>query len=230
MRDSVNELITNKMYMDCRYIDSRKVAPMIGIEHTALLAGIAHMVDILSENGQDVSEKFIARKRGGNVVWYHLSRSGCDAVAVALTPDETTRLLFINQYTDTFRRKERKLQQLMSEDWQRKRSLNKSEQKDFSDVAKELTEYAKQNGSKNSGRYYTNFNRLMNRTVGLEDGDRDMATAMQLDKLSAANTWAGKIIKQGIAKGDDYHDIYRAVKTKTAVLKEFWEMTTPTLP
>ena len=225
----MNELKTI-IFNDNVYADSRRVAPMIGLEHEALLTGINHMVDVLTDNGQDVSDKFVPYKRGGDVLWYRLSRSGCDAVAVALTPDETTRFLFINQYTDSFRRGEKKLRQLQSEDWQRKRKLNVAGQINFHDTIKELVTYAEQMGSRNANFYYVDYNRLLNRAVGLMDGERDEATAMQLDNLSKANTWAGEIIKQGIANGGDYHDIYRAVKHRMAAFKEFLEMTTSTLP
>ena len=225
----MNELKTI-IFNDNVYADSRRVAPMIGLEHEALLTGINHMVDVLTDNGQDVSDKFVPYKRGGDVLWYRLSRSGCDAVAVALTPDETTRFLFINQYTDSFRRGEKKLRQLQSEDWQRKRKLNVAGQINFHDTIKELVTYAEQMGSRNANFYYVDYNRLLNRAVGLIDGERDEATAMQLDNLSKANTWAGEIIKQGIANGGDYHDIYKAVKQRMAAFKEFLEMTTSTLP
>jgi phage regulator Rha-like protein len=218
------------IYNNNVYLDSRKVAPLIGLEHPDLLEGINHMVDILANNGQDVSEKFIPYMRGGRVLWYRLSRSGCDMVAMALTSDETTRLLFINAYTDRFRRGEKKLARLLSEDWQRKRKQNISGQISFHDTIKELVTYAEQMGSKNAGFYYTDYNRLLNRTVGLNDGERDEATSMQLDKLNQANTYAGEIIKKGIADGDDYHDIYKTVKQELTTLKKFWDMTLPSLP
>ena len=56
------------IYNNNVYLDSRKVAPMIGLEHPDLLEGIHHMVDILANNGQDVSEKFIPYMRGGSVL------------------------------------------------------------------------------------------------------------------------------------------------------------------
>lgn len=217
------------IYNNQVYMDSRKVAPLIGLEHDALLTGINHMVDILRDNGQDTDNKFIPVKKKGDVLWYRLSRSGCDAVAVELTPDETTRLLFINEYTDRFRRGEKKLKQLLSEDWQRKRKMNISGQLSFHDAIKELVTYAEKNGSKNAKFYYTDYNRLLNRTVRLAEGERDEATSMQMDKLNQANMYAGEVIKQGIADGADYHNIYKAVKQKLAMLKEFWDLTMPKL-
>lgn len=214
---------------DILYADSRTVAPAIGLEHDALLAGINHMVDVLRDNEKDISDKFIPCKQGGNVVWYRLSRSGCDMVAAELTPDETTRILFINEYTNTFRHRERKLKNLLSAEWQEKRKLNATRQTNFHDTIKELVTYAEQMGSRNANFYYTDYNRLLNRTVGLMDGERDEATTMQLENLNKANIWAGEIIKQGIANNDDYHDIYKAVKQRMKMFAEFLEMTLPKL-
>lgn len=211
------------------YMSSRDVAPMIGLPHDQLVADIADMVSTLQAEGEDVSEKFIPRKQGKAILYYMMSRSGCDAVAIALTPDNTTRLVFINRYTDKFRRREETLKNLLSESWQKKRALNKAGQADFNDTIKGLVEYAESCGSTNAKRYYNLYNKLLDSAVGLNSGERDTATATQLEELNKLNTMAGRLIRQGIAEGIDYHLIYKNVREKVELYQELQELAMPKL-
>lgn len=212
------------------YVTSREVAPMIGLPHDQLMTGIADITGTLETQGQDTSTKFIPCKQGRIIQSYLLSRSGCDMVALLLIPDKTTRILFTNAYTNKFRKKEAMLQNLLSESWQKKRSLNKAGQIGLHDAIKGLVEYAESCGSTNAKRYYTSYNKLLDSAVGLNSGERDTATATQLEELNKLNTMAGKVIRQGIADGIDYHDVYKSVRTKVELYKELQELTMPKLP
>ena len=212
------------------YVTSREVAPMIGLPHDQLMTGIADITGTLESQGQDISTKFIPCRQGRIIQSYLLSRSGCDMVALLLIPDKTTRILFANAYTNRFRKREAMLQNLLSESWQKKRSLSKAGQFGFHDAIKELVEYAESCGSTNAKRYYTSYNKLMDSAVGLNSGERDTATATQLEELNKLNTMAGRLIQQGIAQGIDYHLIYKNVKEKVELYQELQELAMPRLP
>lgn len=211
------------------YVTTHDVAPLIELPHDELVSGINRIVDILQGEGEDVSEKFIPRKKGKKIEYYLLSRSGCDMVAIELTPDEKKRLRFEHQYTNSFREKE-EIILLHSEEWLKKRRLNTAITLNFQDKLKEFVEYAKQNGSNHASMYYTNCNKLIDKAVGLKPGDRDMATAEILDVINKANTMAIKIIDNGIAGNVSYKDIYQSLKSNMDIFKEIRELTASMLP
>ena len=67
--------------------------------------------------------------------------------------------------------------------WQNTREESKVSRLMETDEIKRLVEYAKEQGSKNADKYYITFSKLANKAVGLDSGQRDNATAGQLNNF-----------------------------------------------
>ncbi len=82
------------------------------------------------------------------------------------------------------------------------------------DAIKEFIEYAKNNGSKNSDRYYAIITKATNEILNIGAGQRDSLTAMQLEHLAMVERVIANALTQGIEKGMNYKDIYKLASSK----------------
>ena len=82
------------------------------------------------------------------------------------------------------------------------------------DAIKEFVEYAKNNGSQNSERYYTIITKATNEILNIEKGQRDSLSTGQLDHLAMVERVIANALTQGIEKGMNYKDIYKLASSK----------------
>ena len=82
------------------------------------------------------------------------------------------------------------------------------------DAIKEFIEYAKNNGSQNSERYYTIITKATNEILSIKKGQRDSLSAEQLDHLAMVERVIANALTQGIEKGMNYKDIYKLASSK----------------
>ena len=82
------------------------------------------------------------------------------------------------------------------------------------DAIKEFIEYAKNNGSQNSERYYTIITKATNEILSIKKGQRDSLSAMQLEHLAMVERVIASALMQGIEKGMNYKDIYKLASSK----------------
>lgn len=98
--------------------------------------------------------------------------------------------------------------------WQNTREESKVNRLMETDEIKRLVEYAKAQGSKNADKYYITFSKLANKAVGLDNGQRDNATAKQINNLTLIENIINNVIKDGITKEIYYKDIYQDCKNR----------------
>ena len=98
--------------------------------------------------------------------------------------------------------------------WQNTREESKVNRLMETDEIKQLVEYAESQGSKNADKYYITFSKLANKAVGLDSGQRDNATAKQLNNLTLIENIINNIIKDGIDKEIYYKEIYQKCKNR----------------
>ena len=82
------------------------------------------------------------------------------------------------------------------------------------DAIREFIEYAKNNGSKSSDRYYMIITKATNEILGIEAGQRDNLTASQLDHLAMVERVIANTLNDGIEKEMNYKDIYKLAASK----------------
>lgn len=82
------------------------------------------------------------------------------------------------------------------------------------DAIKEFIEYAKNNGSQSSERYYAITTKATNEILGIEAGKRDELSAKQLEHLAMVERVIASALTQGIEKEMNYKDIYKLASSK----------------
>lgn len=82
------------------------------------------------------------------------------------------------------------------------------------DAIKEFIEYAKNNGSKSSERYYAIITKATNEILGIEASKRDELSAKQLEHLAMVERVIASALTQGIEKEMNYKDIYKLASSK----------------
>lgn len=101
--------------------------------------------------------------------------------------------------------------------WQDTRALAKEIRKQETESIKALVDYAAQQGSKNSERYYTNLSRLADDTAGIDE--RDKAQTVQLTSLMLIEKIIAREIQSGIQAQMPYKAIYQTIKGKLAAFR-----------
>ena len=97
-----------------------------------------------------------------------------------------------------------------SNHWQQTRIESKTTRKMETDEIKQLVEYAKNQGSEHAERYYTLFSRLANKAIGIKSAQREQLSVRQLNNLTLVEQIIGEVIRQGMAAGIYYKEIYKA--------------------
>ena len=96
------------------------------------------------------------------------------------------------------------------------RTGGKAIRRKLTDTIKEFLEYLKERGELDRApvAWYSAFSNLINKTVGVEKGNRDNLTALQLFRIQDAEDIAAAIIEAGMTAGKGHHDIWVACQEK----------------
>ena len=105
-----------------------------------------------------------------------------------------------------------------SKEWQETRKNGILTRKAETSTIKQLVEYAKKQGSKNSDKLYMTYSKLANKIIGVNK--RDTATIMQLNNLSLAENIILHCIENGIKEGKHYKEIYQDSKKRLDMFKD----------
>lgn len=106
-------------------------------------------------------------------------------------------------------------------EWKETRQIGKIENRNMTDAIKKFVAYAESQGSKNFARYYSNFQKLANKSVGIGNGKRDLANHKRLFFLVAIMGIIEEKIYEGIQAGMFYKDIYKSCKGQIDKFEEF---------
>lgn len=143
---------------------------------------------------------------------YYMNRDGFSLLVMGFNGDKS--LDWKLKYINAFNKMERLLIEKQMQLWQdTKIDLKKNRLKE-TDGIKQLVEYAKAQGSKNAEKYYITFSKLANKAVGLDSGQRDNATAKQLNNLILIENIINNVIKTRITDNIPYKNIYQSCKDR----------------
>lgn len=98
-------------------------------------------------------------------------------------------------------------------EWQHQRLSGKGVRREWADTVQRFVEYAKAQGSQNAERYYQNITRMEYAALELvkrasSQGFRDSLSLLHLTQLSAVEFACQEALRQGMADGLQYKDIY----------------------
>jgi len=101
-----------------------------------------------------------------------------------------------------------------STDWLQTREKGKLIRRNETDVIQQLIPYAEEQGSRNAKLFYVNYSKLVNKAIGIETGKREFATHKQLMLVSLLEDIISNTIREEMAKGVYYKEIYQICKRK----------------
>jgi phage regulator Rha-like protein len=103
-------------------------------------------------------------------------------------------------------------------EWLEQRESGKHLRKKQTDIIKDFTEYATEQGSKNAVRYYSNITTMENKALFILeqkfDNIREILTGQQLAMISAADHITETAIKEGMEMGLPYKEIFQLAKSR----------------
>jgi phage regulator Rha-like protein len=90
-------------------------------------------------------------------------------------------------------------------------------------AAKQLAEYAQQHGSSTPAKFHhINLEKLVNKTIGIDKGQRAKLSTAQLTTLGCCYLLAAESVQYALATGADHKQAYQAVKAKLAIFKSLF--------
>lgn len=108
-----------------------------------------------------------------------------------------------------------------SAEWQQSRLTGKQIRKDETDVIlTKLIPLAESQGSKNSGKLYMTYSKLVNMVLGIDSGQRDNLPTSYVDAIRFLENAISNIISIEVGKGTYYKEIYQICKAKCFIVKE----------
>ena len=120
------------------------------------------------------------------------------------------------KFVEEFRRMREELDRInlnhKNAEWLEKRKMNKIGNKSMTDALKPVVELAERQGSKNGNKIYLNVQRLQNKIIGANAGQRDQLELWQMNALDTLQFIAKTIAAGLVAQGADWHQVYKDIK------------------
>lgn len=219
----MDELITIRK--EQAVTSSLQVAEAFGKRHADVIRAIENLLLKLSEideaNERKIALSGFAKKTykdesGKTNIIYFMNRDAFSLLVMGFTGKSA--LEWKLKYIDAFNSMERLLVEKQTSAWIESRKQGKITRRNETDVIKELVEYAKSQGSTHSDMLYMTYTRLVNRTIGVKN--RDNATILQINNLTLAEHIVLNTIRNGMAAGKTYKEIYQDSKTQLEAFSE----------
>lgn len=213
-------------------VNTRVLAEKFGKEHSEVLKRIhgydrskKHINGIIDDFDSSVNtlEYFIPSEyedsSGKTNREYLLTRDGYSLLAMGFTGKEALRWKL--KYINAFNLMENILSEKRSSEWQQARITGKQTRKDETDIIlTKLIPLAESQGSKNAGKLYMTYSKLVNSVLNIESGQRDKLPLVYIDTIKFLERAIENIISIEVDKGTYYKEIYQICKAKCQMIKE----------
>lgn len=206
--------------------NTREVALSFGKQHKNILAKIDRTIEEWSKDnelknklvGYFLKSSYIDEK-GEYRKEYLLTRDGFSFLVMGFTGKKADKWKV--KYIDMFNRMESALREKQSTEWKKTRIKGKLTRRSETDaISQYLIPLAIDQGSKNSGKLYMNYSKLVNNSIGIPPKSRGLATRRVLNTVETMETLIEKVITEESIKGTYYKDIYKICKAKCILLAE----------
>lgn len=199
------------------FTDSLVIAKGTGNEHESVVAQLKKYISDFEEFGNLDFSDLKSGKRGRPTRVYLLKEEQATLLITYLENTKTVRT-FKKELVKQFYVMRNILFQRQTSEWIETRKAGKITRRSETDVIKQLVEYASKQGSQHADKLYMTYSKLANRIVGISK--RDMATVLQLNNLSLAENIILHCIRQGMAEGKHYKEIYQDSKARLELFKD----------
>ncbi len=203
-------------------VDSHLVAKKFGMKHKDLMISADKVIAKIAKlRGGDSAPKYYVENRhyrGTDFKVYLMSREFFSLVAMRLTSQKAFEWQV--KFNTAFYEMEKRLLQVENNavdvEWNASRVIGKTARLEETQAIKEFADYATAQGSKNAKMYYKHVTNASYKALGMIAGKhpklRDEMNLYQLSELMLAERLAAKKLREYMALGRDYHDIYNSVK------------------
>lgn len=198
-------------------VDSRTLAPFLDQRHRTIL----ELLDKYPEDFEEISPLTVEAEKGAALPQGGFAKS---SRYYMLTEDQCYLLLTYSKNTSEARKRKVKLvkafrdarTQLALRDIAR--IEGKAVRRTETDAIKALVDYATAKGSNNAKTYYASITMMTNKLLGIESGQRDQLDHKKLQQIKVAETIVEIAIRDGLAAGLDYKDIYKLCKDRVSAI------------
>jgi phage regulatory protein, rha family len=199
-------------------VSSRVIAERFEKRHDNVLRDIQ---TLLKEAGEEFillnfEESNYKDNRGKIQPEYILTKDGFTLLVMGYTGSKA--MGFKIAYINRFNAMQNFIRERQTTEWLQTRQQGKLIRRDESDSIKDFILYAESQGSKNAMKYYTIFSKLVNKTVGVEAGKRDIATHKDLMLIALLEDMISNTVVEEMAKGVYYKEIYKRCQNKAEQL------------
>lgn len=200
------------------FTDSLTIAEGTGYEHHTITRKIRDFYSDFEELGNlDVSSKYT----GGNPMKIYLLNEPQASYLITLLENNEIVRKFKLSLVKEFYRMRRFLLEKQSAEWQQARITGKQTRQDETDmILTKLIPLAESQGSKNAGKLYMTYSKLVNSTLGIQAGQRDNLSLTYVETIKFLERAIENIISIEVDKGTYYKEIYQICKVKCRMINE----------
>jgi phage regulator Rha-like protein len=204
------------------FTDSLIIAKGTENQHDSILSLISKYKSEFSQLGNiRFTDLKSENSKGGRPIKLFLLNEIQATFLMTLLRNNKVVVRFKLALTKEFYRMRELIREKLSSEWQETRIKGKMARRDETDVImNKLIPLAILQGSKNAGKLYMTYSKLVNDCVGIPAKSRDKATKRVLDVIYNLENLIEHVISEEVEKGTYYKDIYQICKGKCRLLAE----------
>lgn len=204
------------------FTDSLIIAKGTGFEHHTITRKIRDFTSDFKELGEirfmDTASNNL---KGGRPTRTYLLNEPQASYLITLLENNAKVRQFKLALVKEFYRMRQFILEKQSAEWKESRAIGKKTRRDETDVIMtKLIPLAESQGSKNAGKLYMTYSKLVNSTLDIKAGMRDELPIDYIDAIRFLERAIENIISIEVDKGTHYKEIYQICKAKCNIIKE----------
>lgn len=206
-------------------VNSRIIAGKFSKRHDQVLRDIENLIEGLHKiedtliTDYFIKSSYVHEQNNQSYKEYLMTRDGFSLLVMGFTGKKA--LQWKLKYIEAFNKMEQFIREKLSSEWQETRIKGKLARRNETDIIMtKLIPLAISQGSKNAGKLYMTYSKLVNDCVGIPTKSRDKATRRILDVIYNLENLIEHVISDEVEKGTYYKDIYQICKGKCKLLVE----------
>lgn len=213
----MNEIV--KIKNDDVFTDSLIISEGTGYGHHAITRKIRDFYSDFEELGK-VGYQNQPMPSGQLQKLYLINEPQASYLITLLENNEIVRRFKLNLVKEFYRMR-RFILEKQSAEWQQSRITGKQTRRDETDIIlTKLIPLAESQGSKNAGKLYMSYSKLVNSILGIEAGQRDNLPLTYIETIKFLERAIENIISIEVDKNTQYKEIYQICKVKCQMIKE----------
>ncbi|RNC63144.1 MAG: hypothetical protein AWM53_01529 [Candidatus Dichloromethanomonas elyunquensis] len=216
----MNELV--KIKKNDLFTDSLVIANETGFDHSVIQRKIRDYQSEFKELGEVgftvVKTENLSGGRPRKI--YDLNEPQASYLITLLDNTDKVRAFKLDLVKEFYRMR-RYIVEKQSSDWKQSRLTGKQVRRDETDVIlAKLIPLAESQGSKNAGKLYMTYSKLVNMILGIEPGQRENIPLSYIEAIKFLERAIENIISLEVDKGTNYKEIYQVCKAKCQIIKD----------